>query len=76
MEEHGALGIADGRGLLSSYEVEEALPSVPLSSQVAGQVSTSWRKPAAALGQQQAPAELCHVRKGQGSVAFKAHVLG
>ena len=54
MEEHGALGIADGSGTSVIIRGVELCQVSPFSSQVAGQVSTSWCKPAAALGQQQA----------------------
>lgn len=54
MEEHGALGIADGSGTSVIIWGVELCQVSPFSSQVAGQVSTSWCKPAAALGQQQA----------------------
>lgn len=54
MQEHGALGIADGSGTSVTIWGVELCQVSPSSSQVAGQVSTSWCKPAAALGQQQA----------------------
>lgn len=63
MDEHGALGIADGRGTSVIIWGVELCQVSPLSSQVAGQVSTSWRKPAAALGQQQALQNFVTCRK-------------